>query len=419
MSPTTNVTHQVPVELRVRDFTLPDLPSSKTMLALGYEDINQRYFGDPYRDTGSSNGELSRLVRDRHALVAHRHRISLIGSEVETDQPASEWIPRLDGSLFTAANGYDGPGVSMGNNIYSIGTYGNWDWQEEGQASMRRHSDSWVNWFEANSPQTEYFLYQIDESDDYPQIERWSQWINDNPGPGSRLLSLATIDMPVATAHTRSLDIAASGSDIGITSNWETAARHYLSTPGKRAYVYNGTRPASGSFAIEDDGVALRVVPWAQYKKGIDRWFYWECTYYKNFQAGAGETNVFQQAQTFGSADRFDPVLGETGWNYMNGDGVLFYPGTDRIYPQESYEVLGPFASLRLKHWRRGIQDVDYLTLAAAIAPGRVREIVTRMVPKVLWSDRKKAIGKIISYPSEADTNSLALLSLRRPVQRE
>ena len=33
---------------------------------------------------------------------------------------------------------------------------------------------------------------------------------------------------------------------------------------------------------------------------------------------------------------------------------------------------VGPFASLRLKLWRRGIQDVDYLTLAAAINPSAV-----------------------------------------------
>lgn len=77
--------------------------------------------------------------------------------------------------------------------------------------------------------------------------------------------------------------------------------------------------------------------------------------------------------------------MGETGWNYSNGDGVLFYPGTDLVFPEESYSLNGPFASLRLKHWRRGIQDVDYLTLAAAIDPERVNQIVQAMVPKVLW----------------------------------
>ena len=129
----------------------------------------------------------------------------------------------------------------------------------------------------------------------------------------------------------------------------------------------------------------LRELAWGQYKMGVDRWFYWESTYYNNYQGDMGQTNVFQTAQTYGSYDGDDEVLGKTGWNYFNGDGVLLYPGTDRHYSEESYDLEGPFASLRLKHWRRGIQDVDYLTLAAKIDPVRTAEIVEEMVPVILW----------------------------------
>ena len=65
--------------------------------------------------------------------------------------------------------------------------------------------------------------------------------------------------------------------------------------------------------------------------------------------------------------------------------GVLLYPGTDMRFPDENYGVMGPFASLRLKHWRRGIQDVDYLTIAAQIDPERTKQIVQEMIPVVLW----------------------------------
>jgi len=74
-----------------------------------------------------------------------------------------------------------------------------------------------------------------------------------------------------------------------------------------------------------------------------------------------------------------------TSYNYTNGDGVLFYPGTDLVFPQESYGVAGPIASLRLKHWRRGVQDTDYLTLAAGKDATATKAIVDRMIPKVLW----------------------------------
>jgi hypothetical protein len=383
------LTWPIPISLRVRDFALPDLPNARTMLSYTFEDINDRYLGEEnaYPDPGTTVYTQSLALEDRHFQLAHRHKISLIDGFDDTEQMDETWTSRLNGDLFTPARGYDGVGVGVGNNVYSIGTYGSWSWQGGTEADMWANTDAWVNWFDgqAFTTPTDYFLYLIDESEDYPQTEQWAGWINSNPGPGQRLMSMATIPLPTAAASTPALDIPTSLMDVGVTDEWQNAADSYQADPDKRFYLYNGTRPATGSFAIEDDGVALRVLAWAQYKKGIDRWFYWDAAYYNNYQGNTGQTNVFQQAQTYGDFDQVDSVLGETGWNYLNGDGVLLYPGTDTRYPADSYDVMGPFASLRLKHWRRGIQDVDYLTLAAAINPTRTAEIVNEMVPKVLW----------------------------------
>jgi hypothetical protein len=386
------LTWQIPIHLRVRDFTLPDLPNARTMLFFSSENVNDRYLGEAYPEPGTVVYTQSLELADRHFQLAHRHKISLIDGYIPVEEMDDAWTARLSGELFTPANGYDGIGVGVGNNVYAIGTYGGWPWQEGTPADMWTNTDAWVNWFDAQAftTPTDYFLYLIDESDDYPQIEQWAQWINNNPGPGRRLMSLATIDLPTAAANTPSLDIPASSLGVGITDVWQTAADAYAANPDKRFFMYNGSRPASGSFATEDDGVALRELAWGHYKKGIDRWFYWESTYYVNFQCYGysdprSQTNVFQQAQTFGCYNYDDEVLGEAGWNYTNGDGVLFYPGIDTRYPTDSYGMHGPFASLRLKHWRRGIQDVDYLTLAAAVNPTRTAEIVNAMVPRVLW----------------------------------
>jgi hypothetical protein len=81
----------------------------------------------------------------------------------------------------------------------------------------------------------------------------------------------------------------------------------------------------------------------------------------------------------------YDSVIGLSGWNSSNGDGLLFYPGTDTVYPASSYNLEGPIASLRLKHWRRGIQDVDYLALAMSRNPAATSAIVNQMVPKTMW----------------------------------
>ena len=389
-------TWEIHVELSVRDFTLPDRPSARTMVYLGYEDINSRYLGEEYPDEGGDDDGESRLIRDRHFLLARRHRVSLIDGSPRSiarengnflDRPHPEWLPRLDGSLFTSVNGYAGPGAGVGSDVYAIGTYGDWHWRDEGETAMRTHTDAWVNWFDANAPNTEYFLYLIDESDDYPQIQEWAGWINDNPGTGHRLPSMATIAFPDAVASTPALDIPTSWFNVGIMSEWQNAVDLYQAETDKRIFFYNSNRPGSGSFATEDDGVALRELAWGQYKKGIDRWFYWESTYYHNFQGNTGQTDVFQTAHTFGNFETVDHELGETGWNYLNGDGVLFYPGTDTHYPESSYGVKGPFASLRLKQWRRGIQDVEYLTMAAAVDPVRAGQIVEEMLPRVLWEN--------------------------------
>ena len=383
------VTRVVPVSLTVWPFALRDEPAAKSMIYLGYADINGRYLGVRYPTT-AEEAQRSALVRDRHFQLAHRHKLALIdsnegGGAWGMDAPRPEWRPRLDGSLFTPARGYDGPGVGRGNGVYSIGTYGSWGWKDGGEDAMRLHTDGWATWFAQNAPRTETFLYLVDESPDTEQIERWASWMRKNPGPGRAIPSLATMPMPAAVRCCLSLDIAMSTLKVALTEDWTRAAMLARSQSGRRLYVYNGGRPASGTNAIEDEGVALRMVPWAQHKLGIRRWFQWESTYYTNYQGGTGETNVLQRAQTFGGEAHKDPVYGETGWHYANGDGVLFYPGTDLRFPADSYGVAGPLASLRLKHWRRGVQDIDYVVLARKRDAKRTDAIVQRMVPKVLW----------------------------------
>ncbi len=378
----------IPVRLDVKNFTLPDEPSAKSMLFLG-TDINDRYIGEPAIWTQEGQNNI-RDLRDTHFLLAHRHKISLIDSDPTKksdeiqDAPSADWLPRLDGSLFSSANGYDGPGVNTPNDIYSIGTYGSWEWKDEGRAGMWTHTDNWANWFKYNASSTEHFLYLIDESSNTNQINTWANWININPGPGNTIMSMATI--PLSEVHkTPELDLPVSGMFLGDPAIWEPQAQALHAAPDKDYFMYNGGRPGTGSWVTEDDGIALRQLAWAQYKKDISRWFYWESTYYNNFQGGTGQTDVFNSAFTFGAPLGFDNYLGQSGWNYNNGDGVLFYPGTDLKFSNSSYDIDGPIASLRLKYWRRGIQDVDYLTLAAQKNPEAVKQIVEKTVPHVLW----------------------------------
>jgi len=55
------------------------------------------------------------------------------------------------------------------------------------------------------------------------------------------------------------------------------------------------------------------------------------------------------------------------------------------VFPEESRGLLGPMASLRLKHWRRGVQDVIYLEQARAKDPVATQAIIDEMVPEAMW----------------------------------
>ncbi len=386
----------IPVALEVLPFTLPDVPSAKTMVWISESDINYRYTGIRWDDSGGATPEKRSVMLDvwnKHHLLAHRHKISLVNDGIDlpgkTHWKMQRWFPVLSGELFTGRNGYDGPGVGVSSGIYSIGTYGAWRnktyWSPDSEEAMRQNTDARVVWFEKNFPGVEYVLYLIDEpkAKDFPLVEKWASWVKNNPGPGRRMKTLVTTNTVKQMEHMPSVDI--SFVMWGDADAWQPFADRYLKS-GRKYWGYNGRRPASGSFMIEDEGVSLRMLGWTQFRHKADRWFYWASTAYKNPSRVNFETNVFEQAQTFGRKNNtLHAKYGETGAEYGNGDGVLFYPGTDTHFPQYSHSLPGPVASLRLKLWRRGIQDADYLTMAAEKDPKAVAALVRKMIPKTLW----------------------------------
>jgi Family of unknown function (DUF6067)/Domain of unknown function (DUF4091) len=408
------LTHAVPVNLTVRNFTLPDVPSSKTMLVTAYGDISLRYTGVQWPNPGSLQDQQTVSVLQNQMLLAHRHKISLIDDNFHqgwnADQPAAAWLPFLSGAGFTATNGYAGPGAGVGNNVFSIGTYGSWtnDWGYTSNAIVS-HCNDWEGWFEANSPFTERFLYLIDEPTNYVQTEQWAKWIKTSPGPGSNLYSLATVQLILRDAYNYTnrqpanytnittlipdLSIPVSTGDFayGPTNVFQSVVDSlHAQEPNRRVYYYNPKRPGGGHLAIvEDDGVSPREAAWAMFKKGIDRLFYWEGTYYDDSRSGRGYNHLFTDATTFGASRTIttNSAYGLLSPDSLtsNGDGVLLFPGTDAVFNEIPYHVPGPFAGLCLKVWRRGVQDVDYLTLARAINPAAVSNLVSTLVPMALW----------------------------------
>jgi hypothetical protein len=229
------------------------------MVAFDAEDIMWRYNTgyEGYANWLSPQGLSDVAIADKYFELFHRHKITLIGENdcvpPTPDQPCTSSMPRLNGSLFTAANGYDGPGVSTPTDVFSIGTYGTWSWKTEGEPGMWTHADNWVNWFQQNVPNIDYFIYLEDEPppSDYAQVNTWAQWIHDDPGPGHNLRSMSTTYAVIAQAYMPYLNIPNTLATWGIcldnilpcanTAINETAADFYRTMPGDKLWAYNGT----------------------------------------------------------------------------------------------------------------------------------------------------------------------------------
>jgi hypothetical protein len=393
----------IPVELTVKPFALPDQPTAKTMLYLDNTDIEWRYVTGHggYAQWDQPGGRKIQAVMDKYYQLLHRHKISAIGENEcpPNDEPCDSSVSRLTGSLYTPLNGYDGVGLGTPNGVFSIGSYGTWggatwdhpSWKNN-QVLMNQHLDGYANWFQSNAPTTDVILYLQDEpaQPDWEQVETWSKWMGQNPGPGKNILSFSTVSSVFSMTGMPSLQVPASTAGVGncplsqLSCNNSTVmsqAKMNYSLGRKKFWLYNDGRPGVGTFDTESDGTDPRTIGIAQYKMGVDRWYYWEANTSADF-------DTFSTATSWGTRNHFDAQRGMWGDDApTNGNGLLLYPGTDVGHTANSYGMLGPIASIRLKNWRRGIQDADYFAMAAKLNPTATQAILQNLYPKALWEN--------------------------------
>ena len=378
---------EIPLELEVLDFTLPDENHYRSMVFYSDYIIGPRY--------GLAAGSQARwdLVLKFHRM-AHRHRIELIGAG--TWEEIDKLGGTLSGEAFTASHGYAGPLEGVGNSVFSVNTYG--VQFPDTEADYRAESDRWVNWFEANAPGVDYFLYLTDEPGPggYDWIKTRAAWIHNNPGPGQRLPVLVT------TAPHDSL--------VGAVDIWCTQAPWYEPTAaqaaearGEQVWLYAGNRPQTPADEIDEYGIAFRLKPWIGHECGIPRWFTWESTHWEpnsNEQPNDVPKNVWVNPVTFTTGEPSG-----TG----NGDGTLFYPGQDVIFRAQSRDYPGPISSIRMKMYRRGIQDVEYMWLAGQSGRGaEVSALLATLLPSVMWEAGEVPVWSNHNADYEAARQQLA-----------
>ncbi|HKQ51936.1 MAG TPA: glycoside hydrolase domain-containing protein [Pyrinomonadaceae bacterium] len=360
----------VPIELELFDFTLPDQNSMDAMVY--YESTQPVIYQG--RDLDAA-----------YHRFAHRQRVELVHAYDQAKASAARG--RFTGTDFTRARGYEGPGESVGNRLIPRTFYGPGTEFDE-RANAWRLSDEWMTFLAQNFPAAVTFLYLPDEPGrgEYDYIRKLADNLHSNPGPGKALPTFVT------KHYVKELD--------GAIDIWDTGPLGYdierareERTRGRRYWIYNGGRPAAGAIVIDAPATDARATIWACFKHGVDNYFYWHGVHWQHNRQKVGERrqNVWANPITFDNRGQPNKPVDDQG--YINGDGVLIYPGQERLHPEEDRGIPGPINTVQLANFRRGLQDHQYLTLARKRGlDSLVNDVLQRVVPRV-FSDARGEVG--------------------------
>lgn len=378
---------RVPVELEVFGFVLPD-ESLLTVMAYFEADQVARYQGHE--------------LTDRYHRFAHRHRIELVSAYNSAEIDAARG--RLDGSDFTAAHGYDGPGAGVGNTIVPASFYGPGSAYDD-RASAWATSDAWMANLKAKVPGARTFLYMPDEPgpSQYDRIHTIADNIKSNPGPGRALPIFVT------SSYASELDGAV---DIWCSSagGFQPARAATERAKGKEYWFYNGTRPQTGALIIDAPATDARVNAWAAFKHGVDVYFYWHVDHWRHNSQKQGERDQDVWANSITFDNRGQPGKPVASQGFIHGDGVLLYPGEEILHPAQDRGIAGPVGTIQLANLRRGVQDYLYLSLARQRGLDSVVDAALASIVPAVFSDARS----IVEFAQTGDAYEKARYLLAR-----
>ncbi len=169
---------------------------------------------------------------------------------------------------------------------------------------------------------------------------------------------------------------------------WRSASA--AAAAGKRAWIYNGHLPQTGTLLLDADPRGLIANGWIAAAAAIERWFYWETTFWDDSNAGGhGPIDPFTTAESFHNRDG-DSAL---------GDGLLVYPGRQSDpFAAHRLRFAGVLPSLRLKAIRRGVQDAGIIALAMRDRPAETARIVARPC-RPHWTGAAARAGELERIP--------------------
>ncbi len=379
------VRYSIPVNLQVYNLQLSDTTHLYNMFHIDYPGITTRH------GVGNKSSQFWSLMKKYYAM-GHRHRADFTDGRQALTTFTANLSQFYTGTYYVSANNYDGPGVGVGNRTYSIGTYDqpakstDTDYGEVSgftyspdtsvfKSRWQSASNQWVTWFETNAPATRIHKYMADEpglSDTsmFFDIRRKARWLKTNPGAGRRLKTLCTtnirpdlrgsIDFWMQVGQSGYVNGGVNPYPYGYMIDSANAAR----SRGEMVGIYNGTVPSYGSNVIDAPATNMRVNPWIAKKYGVDLYFLW----YVNHWGDESGTPI-------------DPWAADKRTHNW-GDGSFVYAGQNKNSTiGNDRGLVGPIAGIRMKNWRRGAQDYEYLYLAQQLGIN-VTALIDSIVPR-------------------------------------
>jgi len=360
-------TLDVPIQLNVYDTTLPDETSihavGEIFRAYNLEGIDG-YIQNPKWQ------QMSQCYQQ----IAHQHRTVFI-ERVESSPGDAYWQPylktiepMLNGELFSRESGYIGPGQNTPVGIWRTP----WEQEINGRqeeridtaflAQVESDARSWQSFVTSiGATELDYFAYIFDEVDgpdrgaDPAERAQYLANVHDDMASVQKAIDAGASSTPaidlIWTSHSNpsqwandpALDLT--GKVRLWAPNASAADVEFLKTrqqAGDKIWFYHSGHPAIGVHSINASGIEMRTWGMAAARYGFDGQLMWAVN------LGSDE-EPFAHPSYKPDEDRF-------------GNGVMVYPGNQ--LPKIGYPATpGPLPSMRLKAWRRGLQDAELVAL--------------------------------------------------------
>ncbi len=354
----------VPVELEVVDALLPDRTVAATA---GYD-------GHPLLAKLGPSGE-AQLWQ-----MLHAHRIAPLHDAVSAEDVTRQ-REALEGSLYTRSRGYVGPAPGLGDGVLAIGAGGAFGSPDERSlVTLEAIADA------ASADHlfggSDVFFDVSGETCSSAWETGWQKLLREAPDPSAQRIRLGG-----------------------------RCARD----PSKAPWVYGGSLPRTGTFLLDADAISPRVNGWLAAMAAVPRWIVPQIAAWTEDRDG-------EPADPF--ADPETPADGASpGWS--NGGGVLVYPGSeygDGGHREHAVDAVGVLPSIRLKNWRRGIEDAGYLQLARDRDAARADAVAHWLIPAAFGAAEGGRPGSWSPHGQaffEARRALLAIILGRAPVVLE